>query len=64
MGSFRVYSERKRRGITQLQFLDECALVADPREVLNRLVPEFKKVLNRKTFKINVGKNKVMRCST
>ena len=48
--------------INQLLFADDTALVADS-EKLNRLVSEFGRVCERRKFRVNVGKSKVMRCS-
>ena len=39
------------------------ALVADSEEKLGRLVSEFGRVCERRKFRVNVGKSKVMRCS-
>ena len=47
----------------QLLFADDTALVADSEEKLRRLVSEFGKVCERRKFRVNVGKSKVMRCS-
>ena len=49
--------------INQLLFADDTALVADS-EKLCRLVSEFGKVCERKKSRVNVGKSKVMRCSS
>ena len=49
--------------INQLLFADDTALVADSEEKLCRLVSEFGRVCERKKFRVNVGKSKVMRCS-
>ena len=43
-------------------FADDTALVADS-EKLCRLVSEFGRVCERRKFRVNVGKSKVMRCS-
>ena len=48
--------------LNQLLFADDTALVADS-EKLCRLVSEFGRVCERKKFRVNVGKSKVMRCS-
>ena len=37
--------------------------MADSEEKLCRLVNEFGKVCERRNFRVNVGKSKVMRCS-
>ena len=50
--------------INQLLFLDDTALMADPEEMLCRLVIEFGRVCKRSQFRINLGKRKVMRCSS
>ena len=47
----------------QLLFADDTALVADSEEKLCRLVSEFGRVCERRKFRVNVGKSKVMRCS-
>ena len=49
--------------INQLLFADDTALVADSEEKLYRLVSEFGRVGERRTFRVNVGNSKVMRCS-
>ena len=49
--------------INQLLFADDTALVADSEEKLCRLVSEFGRVCERRKFRVNVGKSKVMRCS-
>ena len=49
--------------INQLLFADNTALVADSEEKLCRLVSEFGRVCERRKFRVNVGKSKVMRCS-
>ena len=49
--------------IQQLLFADDTALVADSEEKLCRLVSEFGRVSKRRKLRVNVGKNKVMRCS-
>ena len=41
----------------------DTALVADSEEKLGRLVSEFGRVCERRKLRVNVGKNKVMRCS-
>ena len=46
----------------QLLFADDTALVADS-EKFCRLVSEFGRVCERRKFRVNVGKSKVMRCS-
>ena len=48
--------------INQLLFADDIALVADSEEKLCRLVSEFGRVCKRRKLRVNVGKNKVMRC--
>ena len=48
--------------INQLLFADDTALVADS-EKLCRLVSEFSRVCERRKFRVNVGKSKVVRCS-
>ena len=47
----------------QLLFADNTALVADSEEKLCRLASEFDRVCERRKFRVNVGKSKVMRCS-
>ena len=49
--------------INQLLFADDTALVADSEEKLFRLVNEFGRVCERRKFRVNVCKSKVMRCS-
>ena len=49
--------------INQLLFSDHTALVADSEEKLCRLVSEFDRVCERRKFRVNVGKSKVIRCS-
>ena len=49
--------------INQLLFTDDKALVADLEEKLCRLVSEFGRVCERSKLRVNVCKNKVMRCS-
>ena len=46
----------------ELLFADDTALVADS-EKSCRLVSEFDRVCERRKFRVNVGKSKVMRCS-
>ena len=48
--------------ISQLLFADDISLVADSEEKLGRLVSEFFRVCERRKFRVNVGKSKVMRC--
>ena len=47
--------------INQLLFADDTTQVADPEEKLCRLVSEFGRVCERRKFRVNVGKSKVMR---
>ena len=49
--------------INQLLFADDTGLVADSEEKLCCLVSEFGRVCERRMFRVNVGKSKVMRCS-
>ena len=49
--------------INQLIFADDTALVADSEEKLCRLVNEFGRVYERRLFRVNVKKSKVIRCS-
>ena len=51
--------------IKQLLFADadDTTLVADSEEKLGRLVSEFVRVCERKKLRVNVAKNKVMRCA-
>ena len=44
-------------------FADDTALVADSDEKLCRLVSESGRVCEERKLRVNVGKNKVMRCS-
>ena len=50
--------------INQLLFTDDTALVADSQVKLCRLVSEFGRVCERIKLGVNVGKCKVMRCSS
>ena len=50
--------------INQLLFADDTALVADSEDKLCRLVSEFGRVCERTQLRVNVGKSKLMRCST
>ena len=50
--------------INQLLFADDTALVADSEEQLCRLVSEFGRVCERRKLRVNVGKSRVMRCSS
>ena len=50
--------------INQLLFSDDTALVAVLDEKLCRLVSEFGRVSERRKLRVNVGKSKVMSCST
>ena len=50
--------------INQLLFADYTALVAYSEEKLCRLVSEFGRVCERRKLRVNVGKIKVIRCST
>ena len=49
--------------INQLLFADYTALVADSEDKLCRLVSEFGRLCERRKWRVNVGKSKVMRCS-
>ena len=49
--------------INQLLFADDTALVADS-EKLCKLVSEFGRVCERRKLRVNVGKSKVLRCSS
>ena len=49
--------------INRLLFADDTALVADSDEKLCRLVSEFGRVCERRKFRVNVGKSKVIKCS-
>ena len=50
--------------INQLLFADDAELAVDWDVWLCRLVREFGRVCERRKLRVNVGKNKVMRCST
>ena len=50
--------------INQPLFADDTSLVADSEEKLCRLLSEFGRVCERRKLRVNVGKGKVMRCST
>ena len=58
-----VGAEGREWKVNQLLFADDTALVADPEELLRRLVEEFGRVCQRRGLKVNVGKSKVMKCS-
>ena len=47
-----------------LPFANDTPLVADSEENLKRLVQEFGRVCKRRILNVNVGKSKVMACST
>ena len=47
--------------INQMLFADDTALVAESEYKLCRLVSEFGRVCERRKWKVNVGKSKVMR---
>ena len=47
-----------------LLFADDTALVADSEEKLCRLLCELGRVCEREKLSVNVGKSKVMRCSS
>ena len=49
--------------INQLLFADDTALVVDSEENFCGLVSESGRVCERRKFRVNVGKSKVMRCS-
>ena len=49
--------------MNQPLFVDNTALVADS-EKLCRLVSDFSRVCERRKLRVNVGKSKVMRCSS
>ena len=49
--------------INQLLFADDTELVADSKEKLCRLVNKFGRVCESRKLRVNIGKNKVMRCS-
>ena len=48
--------------IIQMLFADDTALVADSEEKLCKLVSEFGRVCEIRKLRVNVGKNKVLRC--
>ena len=50
--------------INQLLFAEDTAQVADSDEKLCRLLSEFDRVCERRKLSVNVGKSKVMRCSS
>ena len=50
--------------LNQLQFADDTAVVADSERKLCQLVTEFGRVCERRKLRVNVGKSKVMRCTT
>ena len=50
--------------INLLLFADDTALVADSEEKLCRLVSEIGRACERRKLRVNVGKNKVIRCSS
>ena len=49
--------------INKLLFANHTALLADSEEKLCRLVSEFGRVCERRQMRVDVGKNKVMKCS-
>ena len=49
--------------INQLLFADYTALVADSEENLCGLVSEFGRVCERRKWRVNIDKSKIMRCS-
>ena len=51
------------RELNHLLFADDTAFVADSEEKLCQLVEEFGRVCERRKFRVNVGKSKVMRCT-
>ena len=53
-----------RSEINQLLFANDTALVADSEEKLCRLVSEFGTVCKGRKLRVNVGKSKVLKCST
>ena len=63
-GLLLLCSNGGRFEINQLLFADHTALVADSEEKLCRLVSKFGRVCERRKFRVNVGKSKVMRCSS
>ena len=50
--------------VSQLLFVDDTALVASAEERLQRVVDEFGVVCERRKLRVNVGKSKVMVCSS
>ena len=50
--------------INQRLFADDTALVVDSEKKLYRLVSEFSRVCERRKLRVNVGKSKVIRCSS
>ena len=50
--------------INQLLFPDDTALVADSEIKFCRQVSEFDRISERRKLRMNVGKSKVMRCSS
>ena len=50
--------------LNQLLFADDTVVVADSEEKLCQLVTEFGRVCKRRKLRVNVGKSKVMRCTS
>ena len=50
--------------LNQLLFVDDTVVVADSERKLCQLVTEFGRVCERNKLRVNVGKSKVMRCTT
>ncbi len=49
--------------MNQLLFANDTALVSDSQERLTQLVKEFWRLCERRKIKVNVSRNKVMRCT-
>ena len=50
--------------LNQLLFADDTVVVADPERKLCQLVTEFGRICERRKLRVNVGKSKVMRCTS
>ena len=49
--------------LNQLLFADDTVVVADSERKLCHFMTEFGRVCERRKFRVNVGKSKVMRCT-
>ena len=58
-----VYGHDNEWKLNQLLFVDDTVVVVDSERKLCQLVTEFGRVCERRKLRVNVGKNKVMRCT-